>query len=233
MKVGIIAPINYLEYSSPPYLVYAKFITSNKYLNYYRSKLGTATMLLGTSPVLPRENNLEVLSRAIKLLNPNKVILPSKDFSCKNTVNLVEEFLRKFRDFSAECLIGVLQGLDLDTLGKCYTFLKEVCGIIGLPSVLEKIARRDEIIRDLGIKEPTLYIEVFSNPYEEIPPVNSLGIITSYPIRLAQDLRELSEYRLRTPPPLDFHIPKGKLIEELVEGNIKEYVRVVREGVMV
>jgi len=230
MKVGIIAPINYLEFSTSPYLVYAKFITNNKYLNYYRSKLGTATILLDTSPVLPRENNLEVLSGAIKLLNPNKVILPSKDYSYKNTVNLVQQFCRQSRRLSEE-LIGVLQGLDLESLLKCYTFLREVCGTIGLPSVLEKIARRDEIVRDLGIKGPTLYIEVFTNPYEEIPPKNSLGICTSYPIRLAQDLRELDEYK-NTPPSLDFHSPRGKLVKELVEGNIKEYLEVGEEEIM-
>ena len=223
MKTGIVAPINYLNYSTAPYLVYAEFLTSSKYLNYYRSK----PVLLDTSPVLPRKSNLEVLLEGVRLLKPKRIILPSKDYSPRNTIGLVQSFLREYRG-SGE-LIGVLQGLDLDSLLVCYNFLRDICGIIALPSVLEKIAGREEIIRDLGVKEPVLYIEVSSNPYREIPPKNSLGICTSYPIRLARDLRELEEYRV-TPPPLDFYIPDGKLIEELVESNIEEYTKVVQGG---
>ena len=70
-------------------------------------------------------------------------------------------------------------------------------------------------------------MEVHSDPYEEIPPSSSIGICTSYPVRLAADLRRLSEYS-PTPPPLD--LLRDSLVEELVKKNIREYVEVVSSG---
>jgi len=152
------------------------------------------------------------------------IILPSSDYSCDRTVDLVKALLRRGR--LKQKLIGVVQGINLEALQECYNFLSNYCDIIGLPSPLEIIARREEIARDLVIKERLLYIEVYSNPFEEVPPKGSLGICTSYPVRLAVDMRKLHEY-IPTPSSLDFNLPKGSIVGDLLKRNIEEYMEVI------
>jgi len=221
MQVGIIVPIKYLNLSTTKlHLCYTTLLSNKTYLNFYKDREGT--VILDYSPGLPRRPDLDKLLVSIKLIKPSLVVLPSIDYSSNRTISLAGDFIRlsKFKK-----LIGVVQGLDLDTLNECYSFLRNHCGIIGLPSPLETIARRDEIIRDLGIKEKILYLEVYSNPYEEIPPPNSFGICTSFPARLAADLRKLTEYT-PTPSSLDFY--KDSLVEKLVKANIEGYLDVVK-----
>ena len=222
MKVGIITPLRYLSnYQTDLQLCYAVLLPNPSYQAHYKSK---KNLILDSSPKLPRRDLLNELLLGIKLVNPTLIVLPSIDYSWERTVTLVEEFLRRSK--SKQELIGVVQGVDLDTLSKCYKFLKGKCSVIGLPSPLETIARREEIARDLGVTEKVLYIEVYANPYEEVPPANSMGIYTSYPVRLAAALRKLDEFS-PTPPPLDFF--KKNLVEELVSKNIAEYREVVNE----
>lgn len=226
MKVGICAPINYLDLCvTKVYPCYAKFaVTSEKYLNFFRSKKGMGTVILDTSPKLPRENNLDVLFHASRLIEPNLIVLPSRDYSYDRTVGLAQSFIQ--RSGADRLYIGVVQGNNLDTLLKCYTALKEYCSVIGLPSVLEAIAKRSEIVRDLHIKEQVVLIEVYTNPYEEIHQQSNTVMLTSLPIRLACDSRRLVEYS-PTPPPLDYEAPKGELPVELAQDNIEEYLEVV------
>lgn len=220
MHVSIVLPTKYLKLNSSGFkLCYASQLVDQKYLNYFE---GEDRVVLDTSPELPRKVDYYLLAWGIKRVNPSIVILPSIDFSAEKTIEAVAGFLSHHKP---KYCVGVVQGLDLDSLSSCYEFIKDYCGIIGLPSPLETIARRDEIIRDLHIKEKVLYIEVYKNPYEEVPPKNSMGICTSYPVRLAADLRKLSEYS-PTPPPLDFG--KRDLIEDLARANVEEYLEVIK-----
>lgn len=217
MQVSIVTPVKYQDskYSSF-YVCYASLLGGSEYLNFFTSS--RKPILLDYSPNLPRGYDIGAYCTAIKLIKPKVVVLPSADFSYSRTVKLVEASLEVFK--LSQNLVGVVQGLDLDSLSKCYSFLRSRCSIIGLPSPLETVARREEIIRDLGIKEKVVYIEVYSNPYEEIPPNSTLGIYTSYPTRLAANLRKLGEFK-PTPPPLDFS--SSNLVEELITKNSKEY----------
>lgn len=231
MKIGIIAPINYLNLCiTDLHLCYAGITHYPRYLNYYKQKSKSEVVILDSAPDLPRKYfPSETLFEVAKYILPAVVILPSVDYSWDRTVGISQSFYRKYQKKLKSKLVGILQGVDLASLSRCYSGLKEISDIIGLPSPLEKIARRDEIIRDLGITETTLYLEVYSNPFEEIPMGNTIGICTSFPVRLAQDLRELDEF-IPTPPPLDFNLQEGKLLEELAIRNVKEYLEVVNEG---
>ena len=227
MDVGIVAPRNYLGLCHTRlHLAYATYLKHGAYLDFYRRKVSTGTVILDTSPVLPRKLGSSLLLEGIRLLKPTYVVLPSIDYSWDATLQAARDF-RKHRKLPP--FIGVLQGYNLDTLERCYRGLKSLCGVIALPSPLETIARRDEIIRDLGIKESILYIEVYSDPYEEIPPKGSLGICTSLPIRLAQDYRRLEEF-VPTPPPLDCELPLVSPFKELARSNVEDYLEVVKEG---
>lgn len=220
MHVGIVLPVKYLHLGGSNFhLCYASLLHIEEYVNYYKGK---ERVILDTSPVLPRQVDPILLEVGVRKINPSIVILPSVDFSYEKTVEAARGFLGRVK---VKYCIGVIQGLDLQSLQYCYLALRDLCGIIGLPSPLETVARRDEIARDLHIKEKTLYIEIYKNPYEEIPPKDSMGIFTSYPARLAADLRRLSEYN-PTPPPLDFG--KEDVIEELISANIEEYLEVIK-----
>lgn len=221
MRISVITPVKYQELNpSNLYVCYASHLADKLYRSFFTNKEGT--IILDYGPKLPRRFDLHEMYSSIELIKPSIIVLPSVDYSYPRTNDLVEVFLRRKR--FKQKLIGVVQGLDLYTLNKSYSFLRDKCNIIGLPSPLETVARREEIIRDLGIKEKTIYIEVHANPYEEIPPTDSMGIYTSYPVRLAANLRTLSEYE-PTPPPLDFF--RENLVEELVERNIEDYVEAV------
>jgi len=190
------------------------------YFKYYLGNRGV-TLILDYSAKLPRKVDIYHYHYQIQRLKPTAVVLPSVDYSALRTIDLVREFLGLG---SYPMTIGTLQGNDLESLDECYSFLKEHCDIIGLPSPLEIIARRDEIIRDIGITGKVLYIEVYANPFEEVPPKDSLGVCTSYPLRLASEWRKLSDYK-PTPKPLDFHA--NGLPEGLVVQNVREYKEVL------
>jgi hypothetical protein len=187
------------------------------------------TIILDSSPFLPRVTRThDSLIEGMHLLNPEIVILPSIDFSWNRTADIDREFVQQYsRDLPDT--VGMLQGTNLDSLQRSYNSLRGLCDIIGLASPLEKIARRAEIVRDLEITEPVLYLEIYLNPMEEIPPIGSVGICTSYPLRLAADLRKLEEY-YPTPKPLNFYLPEGKLITQFADDNTRDYLNLFKGG---
>ena len=224
MRVGVISPVKYLaKFSSKLHLCYASLLNRREYLNYYTSVDGVR--ILEDSPNLPRRPNIERLKEGMKLVKPNYVVLPSIDFSAKKTIELVKYFLSKVKTSQS---IGVIQGYDIDSLQTCYNFLKDNCELVALPSPLETIAKRAEIARDLGLGKKVIWLEVYSNPYEEIPAKESMGICTSFPLRLAQVNKRLSEFAQRPGNPVLLDFGKDDLVEELASENVREYIGVVQ-----
>lgn len=220
MRVAVINPIAYLQKSEPgPYYCYASLLlTSSVYYNFF-ARRGENT-ILDCSPALPRKADIDILNTGIKMVKPRYVVLPSVDYSSRRTVSLVKEFLRNNKSKFEP--IGVIQGHDIDSTYQCYTEIRMISSILALPSPLEKIGGRDELIRDMGIKERVAYIDIYSNPFREIPPADSFGIFTSYPARLAIELRGLTEYK-PTPKTLDFFTKKDDVIDDLLSRNISDY----------
>lgn len=224
MLVNVTLPVRHLKlHTSGLSLCYATLLCNKRYYDYFREKEGL--VVLDYSPNLPRNVDVLEYQHWIQQFKPKLVILPSVDYSAEKTVALSKSFLEQVK---VKHPVGVIQGHNLDTLSACYLFLRNYCELIALPSPLETIARREEIARDLGIKEKLLYLEVYKNPYEEVPPEGAVGICTSFPIRLAQNLRRLSEFELnmKIPPPLDFF--KEELVGELARDNIQEYLEVIK-----
>ena len=229
MEAALIAPIEYLHYCTTNTLVcYSKFLSNKKYRDFFlKARVEGRRIILDSSPSLPRSSHtLDLLLSGIGVVNPDIVVLPSVDFSYPRTVSLVRDFSREYTSLPET--IGLLQGTDILSLEKCYLGIRGYCDYIGLSSPLEKIAKRQQLIKDLGIREPVIYLEVFSNPYEELPPKDSV-ICTSFPIRLAEGLRYLKDY-YPTPPALDFEMPAGRLISEIADKNVKEYLDYLDEA---
>jgi hypothetical protein len=231
MRVGFFAPINYNNLcctSIAP--CYAKYIVSNpNYLAYYKlKKTKGATLYLDTAPNLPRQSNLQCLLSAAQQLRPQYTILPSKDYDYARTVGLSLTFIQMLEKTSikSKC-VGVLQGVDIGGINQCYKGLKDYVGVIGLPSVLETVAPRADIVRELGIYSPIVYIEVYANPNKETHSDKKTVMLTSFPIRLGLSARKLSEHS-PTPRPLNYELPKGESLIKLAIENIKEYLEIVR-----
>jgi len=224
MRVGIISPIQYLsKFTSKLNLCYASLLNRRVYLDFFSNIDGL--VILEDSPILPRRPNLARLEAGVKVLDPDCVILPSIDYSATKTIELVKSFLKRV---SIKRLIGVVQGYDIDSLQTCYNFLKEECELIALASPLETIAKRAEIARDLGLKEKVLWLEVYKNPYEEVPAKESIGICTSYPIRLAQVNKRLGEFRQKPGNPTLLNFDKDDLLLELARENVRLYIEEVQ-----
>ena len=224
MNIGIVTPISLLKLSKLGSLkvAYSILCKDRDYLNFFRNK---SNIVLDYSPVVPRKDyiSLDIFTKTIEILNPEYIVVPSVDFSTTKTIDLAE----RLSSVVGSRGIGILQGTTLDQLSKCYTRFVDLFGVVGLPSTLEVVARRYEIIRDLDIKMSTIYLEVYNNPLEEIPSeANTLGIITSFPIRLALESRNLDDF-IPTPKKLDFHYDVSSVNIELAESNIKRYIEVV------
>lgn len=233
MKVSIISPTSLLtEVENSFYLCYGEVVLrSQEYAAFFATKVHQGKIvILDFSALLPRSSvGLELLWKAYELIRPSSLVLPGVDFSWKNTLAASQSFIQSYGNKVKSRLIGLVEGYDQDTVRKCYLGISELCGVIGLPCSLEKVARREEIVRDLGITQPTIYLEILGNPLSETIPKSSLGICTSYPIRLAHDYRRLSEF-IPAPSPLNFYAPKERFDLELVKSNIDEYLEAVNSG---
>jgi hypothetical protein len=230
MKVSIICPTSLLSiYKNPFHLCYGDIVLRDpKYLGFFASQrtLGKI-VILDSSPNLPRTQvDTEALWKAYKLVGPTSVVLPGIDYNWKGTLKLTQAFVKEYGKGIKAALIGLLEGHDLESLRQCYRGLSELCGVIGLPCSLEKIARRDEIVRDLGISLPTVYLEILGNPLTEIPSKTTVGLCTSFPVRLAVESRLLEEC-IPVPLPLNFSLPSEKIDLELVNENIRKYQEIV------
>lgn len=231
MKVGIVTSLPCFDYNMGEIQVCYSTLLDNR--DYKRGcQLSKKYLIMDSSPILPIRNQMvdsyiTSLSRGLEELRVDAVICPGVSFSSKETVRHTRYFINSSRKLPTT--IMQLQGYDLASLRECYKELVGITDIVGLPSTLEKIAKREEIVRDLGIEKPILYMEVYSNPYEELPPKSSFGVYTSFPVRLAYDLRILEEYR-PTPPVLPLLDTKKTLVEDLVKENIESYISLVKGG---
>ena len=229
MRASVILPTSLLgKVDNPFHICYGETALLNEvYCNYFKAQKGIRAIILDWSYLWPRRKpDLLQLEESIIKVAADSVILPSISYSWKATVDVAQTFTKICKPKVK--FIGTLEGYSLDTLRLCYREIRKLSNLICLPSTLEKVARREEIIRDLRIKESVLYLEVLKDPFEEMPPKDSIGICTSLPIRLAADYRRLEEFKPYAPP-IDF--VGGKPIdEELAIANSLSYKEAVKRG---
>jgi len=228
MKVGIVAPIVALEKYcslSPVQYCYSTLLSqSEKYYDYYRSRVAVGNIvILDFSPAIPRKFfDPDLLGKVAIDIKPTALVLPSCDYSMDRTLSWVYTFLERYSNLECK-FIGVIQGVDKHSIKKCYREIYDSSSWIGLPSVLEKIDRRDKLVDYLEIDKPVVYIEVYANPIEEYPrDIRVTYFCSSYPIRLAYSLRKLNEPH-PTPRPLDFFIQDLPLAE-LADRNVEQFL---------
>jgi len=234
MKVAVISPIHYLsKYCTTSFqYCYSNLILESKtYCNFYKSRVGKDTVILDSSPILPRSTyNPDLLYRAAKKLHPTAIVLPSSDFDTTKTILWAHDFLSKYKKKLGTKFVGVLQGVNKASLKRCYLDFKGLCDIVALPEVNEGVGGRDWVLYNLDIKEPVIYLGVFTDPYKEVPLKAILGICTSFPLRLAYDFRRLDEF-IPAPKPLDFRMRKEP-VPGLALTNLRRYLELCQETAM-
>lgn len=232
MKTCIILPTCLLwRCDNPFYVAYATVMATDKnYTEFFLSQKEKGNeVVLDYSPKIPRGiPDLDFYQATIEALQPSKVILPGIDYDWKSTADLGKALISRLKKkLPLIEWVGLLEGRDNNSLKESYRNLPIGVSLVALPSSLEKLARREEIVRDLSIRERVVFLEIFGNPYEEVPPPTVSYFCTSFPVRLALDQRLLKEY-LPAPPVLDFSIPKEEIDIHLVGAEIKEYLEILR-----
>lgn len=227
MRVAIIAPTNFLNKyccRTGMQLCYAsQLLIDSKYEEFYRNRRKAGDIvIMDSSPKVPRElMDPKSFWAAYWKVQPQYIVMPSSDYALGKTVATAKEYYTTYKGMCKT--VGVLQGANLDEIKECHRRIARFSDIIGLPMSCEKIVKRIKLFNCIKFTKPVLYLEVFYNPTNEFP-VNhrSMGIATSFPLRLAYELRSLEEYR-GYPKLLNFGL-KEEPVPELAERNVKEYL---------
>jgi hypothetical protein len=238
MELGIISPPNMLRKYSGRFPLQYCYCTvaarSPYYLKYYaeQQKKGR-TVILEWSPELPRSlgrgYNRKLFEHIIQVLNPTRIVLPSRDFGATDTVREAHNLQSSpvWETYKDKC-IGLMQGANSKELQECYTDFVRTLGVtsIGLASPLELLGPRNLLLETLSPAPQytceVFFIETYKDFYTEFPPLWVKGFCTSYPIRLGLEKRPLAEDTSKIPAPLTF---EKEADSAAIEENISELER--------
>jgi len=217
MKVGIIAPIRFLDkycvtdiqYCLPSFLV-----ESAEYQDFYKSRKrqGDTVILDCRKPGWKREpENFRTVELALEMLRPNIVIAPSHMFNLKESEDIYKEFVEEFSSFKhiiIRCL-EVISSSDIENFPKSRTF--------AIPS------HSYRYVLDGNFGPNIFYIENHLN-LNELDGRKGI-LVTSLPIRLGLQGRLVSDYK-PSPNSLTFYEeedPYPKVTMKNVMDTIEYY----------
>lgn len=223
MKVGIIAPIKFLDrycITNIQYCLPRLLFENEKYRRFYteRKKRGNTIILDCRKLIWKREpEDFDVIKRAFEILNPTYVIPPSYMYNREETLEELGRFLRRFEDI--ENYTVCLEGTTKKDVLACYRTLKDQSGTIAIPSHIFNFWKGE------GTKHYIIYIENHLN-IEELENHDGI-LVTSLPIRLGLQGRLLSDY-LPSTPSLTFYEDEDKY-PTVTMRNVQETVKYYRE----
>jgi hypothetical protein len=217
LKIGIIAPIRFLESyctTGIQYCLPRLLVQEASYRSFYkgRQEKGDIVILDCRQPTWKRlPENFHVVEEALRYIEPDLVILPSYMFNRKRTIGVVKDWRPQLDSYS---LGAVLEGTNLKEVSRCTNDFSSFCHVI--PSHIYNIYLPN--IGKLETSSPTIYLENHSSPFE----LGGLGgiLLTSLPIRLGLQGRLLHDY-LPSPPSLNFYEAENSY-PKVVEKNIEE-----------
>lgn len=241
MKVALVAPYKFMDkYNSTGfYCMYADQAAAIPgYETWFLKKLAMGSeVILDYSHKVPRSYryipDIEEYANLIRSIKPTYAVLPDVEFSHQKTVLATDQFFLKYSRGTPRIipqstkLVGILHGTTETELKLCYRDILSYSDIIGLAGSSEKVISRSKLITSLKIRKPIILFGVYKDPISEIPPQkNVIGIVTSFPLRLAYCGRLLSEFRV-SPKQLDFN-----MVEEsnpmIAERNVKQFLEACR-----
>jgi hypothetical protein len=228
MEVGIIAPTEFLKSyctTDIQYCLPGLAIENKTYSRWFKAKSteGKKVILDCRKPGWRREPELaSIVFKAIKLVDPSVLILPSYMFQMKKTLRVAHEFYEALFNNEAfgfiEQTVGCLEGLDSREIAECLKGLLDISDFYAVPSHLQPKLR--DHYKELT-EEELIFIENHLK-LEELDGLSGI-LVTSLPIRLGLLGRPLSS-PLPTPPSLTFEETKDKY-PEITMANVKETIR--------
>jgi hypothetical protein len=219
MKVGIIAPIKFLEkycITDIQYCLPYLLISSETYRNFYKKRkdLGDTIILDCRKVSWKREpEDFNIIKESLKILEPNLIIAPSYMFNSKASSEILKNFLTEI-PISRKKVVKCLEGATKEEL-------------LYLPWT-EELAIPSHMYRFLPIIKctpKTIFIENHLN-VEELDGMKGI-LVTSLPIRLGLQGRLLSDYR-PSPNSLTFYEEDDKY-EKITRKNVEDIIEYYKE----
>jgi len=214
MKLGLICPLNLLEYEDSfkvhyflPYLALKYSIYKHKLLQ-WKARGDILIMDGSRSSGVPED--LEVLLEGIEKVKPTHVILPSIKFQFKHTVEILPKY-DIIMNIGIDSIMP-LEGVELVDLLNCMSQTKEY-KIHSIRSYLYPIIKNEFSNQEI------LYIET-RNTLRELEDRKGM-LVSSMPIRLSIEGLPLSSNK--TNPKQINLIEEENKYPDLLEKNIRDY----------
>jgi len=216
MKVGIIAPINFLDkycITNIQYVLPRLLVEESKYRNFYldrKSKRNTVILDCKVPGWKREPEDFNLVKKALELITPEIIIAPSHMFNAKLSKEIHKKFLKEFpaeKTKTVRCIEGTSES-DL----RC-----KKGDLIAVPS---------HMFRFLGkLPVNSLYIENHLDP-KELEDKKGI-LVTSLPVRLGLQGRLLSDYK-PAPESLTFY-EEEDLYPKITLRNIEEIIEHYQE----
>lgn len=237
MQIGIISPTLLLpKYSLPHSLqyCYGEVALNNPYYGEYYSKVHLTypkkLVLLDWSPTLPRSSkgySYKDYHAVRQVIKPTHIVLPCVEFNKSKTLEWIESWIASDEKYygrdSGFRYLGIVQGSSQEEIESCYRILMgfDKVTLLGVPSSLELVCNRES----LHIKKAkSILLEVYGILRDEIIDKSYKGIISSLPIRLGIENKDLSVKCSRLD--LDFGYQSNSV---KIQENVADFVRYCKD----
>ena len=203
MKIGLVAPPSMLNYciTSTQYCLPYLIVENKKYRGFYvRKALEGNTTILDCRRLEWRRTpeKLETCLKAIEMLSPSIIILPSVMHNRKRTFEAACKYITKMKEVG-ERFAYCIEGTSSKELRESVSDSRNIPGnafTIAVPSHSHRLCK------SITYERPIIYLGVHQN-IDELLEVPDGILITSLPLRLGLEGKLLSNY-LPTPPSLTF-----------------------------
>ena len=229
MKVGIIAPIRFLEEycnTDVMYCLPGLVAESEVYRRFYQNRSQGQTLVMDCRKPGWRRmpEGFEVVKQAMRHVRPDVVVFPSYMFNAAGTVELARRFNKEVRQFYPATYVLCPEGTTKKEVCRCADKLQDKMDIdrFAVPSHQYKLVDMGEAHSDATV----IFIDNHERIEELAEQVKSDAIlVTSLPVRLGLRGRLLSDC-LPTPPSLTFYEKKDPypmITKQNVEETIEFY----------
>jgi hypothetical protein len=219
MKVGIIAPIKFLDrycITNIQYCLPSLLVTNVSYRNFHKKRKAKGNIIILDCRKVAwkrKPEDFEVIGKALELIIPDIIIAPSYMFNSQASSKILKEFVTEFPSISTK-VIKCLEGASEKDL-LYFPWTKE----LAVPSHMYRYL---SIIKSTP---NTIYIENHLN-LEELSGKDGI-LVTSLPIRLGLQGRLLSDCR-PSPNSLTFFEEEDKY-EKITRKNVEDTIEFYEE----
>ena len=211
MKVGIIAPINFLDrycITSIQYVLPRLLVEEPKYRDFYLDRKSRRnTIILDCKvPSWKREpEDFDLIKKALELITPKIIVAPSYMFNAKLSKEIHKKFLKEFPSWKEQIVQSIEGTTELD--------LKYKKGsLVAIPSHMFRFLDK--------LPSNSIYVENHLDPGELEDRKGIL--VTSLPVRLGLQGRLLSDYK-PAPESLTFY-EEEDLYPKITLKNVEEMI---------